>query len=154
MSGSATVKCSNTGGNLNTINLYEFLVSKPDITNLVGQRIYPGMLPQSAVFPAITWHCYGTSHDYYTTGAAGWADARYQIDVWAYTYGQATTISELVRDKLQGFSGFIGEGWVHVAILENEETLYEQPAHSDDMPIHHVAQQYKILFPETLPSLA
>lgn len=139
--------------NLGSINLYSFLTGKSAITSLISTRVYPQMLPQNAILPAITYHCYGVDSTYYTTGAANWAEGRWQIDIWANTLVSVTAIGEAVRNALQGYSGSIGSATVHVVILENQQTLYEPPVRSDDQPIHHLAQQYKIIYPESSPTL-
>lgn len=139
--------------NLGSINLYSFLTGKTAITTLVSTRVYPQMLPQNATLPAITWHCYGVESEYQLDGATGWAIASYQIDIWANTLASATAIGEAVRNALQGYSGKIGNDTVHVVLLQNQILLYEAPARSDDQPIHHCAQQYRIIYPESLPTL-
>lgn len=139
--------------NLSTLNLYSFLSGKSAISTLVSTRIYPLKLPEKPTLPAITYHCYAVESEYNLAGVAGWATSKWQIDIWASTETNALAIGEAVRANLQAYSGTIGGCVCHVALLDNQQWLYEAPQSSDDLAIYHIAHQYRIIYPETFNAI-
>jgi hypothetical protein len=89
-------------------DLRAYLLAKPAIAALVGDRMYPERLPQRAALPAITYQrVFGTSlftHD----GAAGLGRGRLQLDCWGSTYQQSAELAEAVRAELAGYLGPMG----------------------------------------------
>ena len=100
-------------------HLYSFLTNQSSITDLVSTRIYPQILPQEPVYPAITFR--QDSHDYEETfeGQGGMTDSYYSIDAWAKTFAEAMSIGNVVRNAMQNTVGEFGGINIHRCIVSN-----------------------------------
>jgi Protein of unknown function (DUF3168) len=79
------------------------LKASPQVTALVGSRIYPMVIPQGVVMPAIAYQRISTVRPGSLRGPSGIADPRLQVNCWADTYGTAKTVAEEVRQSLDGW---------------------------------------------------
>lgn len=123
------------------------ILGDTDITNLVGQRMYPVKLPQDPTMPAISYfRVSGIRHKSYG-GPSGLAGPRIQIDAWAGEpsgYKTAKELADLIRKRLDGFSGLLGTDRIWGAFLENDTDMYE-----DETKLHRVSQDYFVWYKET-----
>jgi len=104
--------------------LYSYLSSYAGLTALVGNRIYPLILPQGVTLPAVTYtqisgprvHCMGSD--------PGLTHPRFQVSVWAESYSDMATVAAQVRAALQDYSGTMGgdDGVVVQRIFLEDET--------------------------------
>ncbi len=86
------------------------LMADAGVSALVGNRIYPVVLPENCSYPAITYQLI-TSHETYTNdGPLGEVRARIQIDSWGKRYGQVKAVAQAVRVALNGFTGQLPDG--------------------------------------------
>lgn len=81
------------------ISIRTFLLGKTAITDLVSQRIYTDILPQSATLPAITMSKISTSHDHELSDFAGLVHTRLQFECFAATRQVANNIAEAIRSS-------------------------------------------------------
>lgn len=129
------------------------LAGDGSIAALVGSRIYPIRLPQpkkdQVNLPAIVYQRISGFRFKHLRGGEALARPRYQVDCWAQTHDQATTLGNLVRQRLNGFSGTwtdmdSPETVVSIVILfETEQDLFEEDIlgglcrHSADYFLYH-----------------
>jgi len=74
-----------------------YLLTKTAITDLVSQRFYADILPQSATLPAIAYTRTSGFHDHILSDLAGLAHARIQFECFADTRAVANSIVEAIR---------------------------------------------------------
>ena len=74
-----------------------YLLTKTAITDLVSQRFYTDILPQSATLPAITLSKVSTSHEHELSDFGGLAHCRLQFECFADTRAVANSIAEAIR---------------------------------------------------------
>ncbi len=79
------------------ISIRTYLLTKTAITDLVGQRIYTDILPQSATLPAITMSKISTRHEHQLSDFGGLAHTRLQFECFAATRATANSIAEAIR---------------------------------------------------------
>lgn len=107
------------------------LLNTAGVSSLVGTRVYGRVLPQSASLPCITITRISTPrlHSHDTSGSAGTANPRIQIDAHATTYKAAKQITDAVRAAMNGFRGTITNGAdsvvVQAALVDNELPDYD-----------------------------
>lgn len=114
--------------------LYTLLKDAPEVKELVGSRVFPLRIPQNTSLPAITYQLVGGDHD----RCRSYGRFRFQVSLFAKTYAQASTLSEVVQFALDGY--------------EDGETLIEADAppidqHSDDSAVFYRTQDYFIDIP-------
>ena len=78
-----------------------YLLTDPDITALIGTRIYPERFPQDSEMPTITYQRIFGTEGIDHQGPSGLGRARLQFDCWASTYGGAAGLCDEVRKALR-----------------------------------------------------
>jgi hypothetical protein len=81
------------------------LVKNQNVFTLVGHKIYPKVLPQLAVLPALTYQVVSDGPSDTIAGMAGLFNATLQIDSWATNPLAAQRINDAVRLAIQGYRG-------------------------------------------------
>lgn len=94
----------------------ERLLDLPDVTALVGTRIYQQRLPQGGTLPAVRVQIISEPTDYHLRGGSGMYRARVQVDVFAHAsaddpYADVTEIAAAIHgdDAGSGLSGWHGQ---------------------------------------------
>lgn len=85
--------------------LVGFLRADPVIAAVVDARVYPLRLPQTPIYPAITYQRISTTRERPIRASAWRAQARFQVDCWADSYGVARQLGDAVRARLDGHMG-------------------------------------------------
>ncbi|OFW52739.1 MAG: hypothetical protein A2163_11610 [Actinobacteria bacterium RBG_13_35_12] len=116
-----------------------FLLSKTGITDLVGQRLNYGVLPQGPTYPYLTFFRINKTneHDIDKT------DVYFQFDSWALTYIGAVELADEVRKALQREKGIFSGISIIQGVYQNEDYNYEP-----DTKLHHIASDFKIVYRE------
>lgn len=87
----------------------EYLISKPEISGYVGDRVYVSRLKQGSRLPAIVMHdsISGGSYEH-LTGSDGVGTRRVQVDCISHDVTEADDLREEVRKVTAGFRGLWG----------------------------------------------
>ncbi len=103
-----------------------------------GNRIYPILLPQRPIYPAIVYHRVSGPRLHHLTGSSGRAMPRIQINCWAETLVAAQALADAVRASLDGFIGKLTT-LKAVCRIDNESWDYD-----DEAKKYRVIQDYLI----------
>lgn len=78
----------------------------PEVINAVDDRIFPGILPEGCRYPAIRHQSISNPASQRTSAGTQHTtrQSRYQIDVFAKTYLQASDIANAIGQQLDGYS--------------------------------------------------
>lgn len=91
--------------------LHAYLLADAAISALVGGiRIYPVKLLQGQVNTSIVYSRISEVGDHHMTGPSGLNSIRIQIDAWAQTAAAANTLANLIKERIDGFSGVMTYG--------------------------------------------
>ncbi len=117
------------------MNYEQALVTKLEattaITNLVGTRMYPNIIPQEVALPALAYQRISSERSQFHDGTVFYDTARVQITIRATTYASAKSVISALKTTLSGFKGTMGgAGGVTVfeTNVENELDGYDQAA--------------------------
>ena len=124
-------------------NLRTFLLADSGIAAAVESRVYPIRLPQAPGMPAVTYFKVSGLRHYGTAGPEGLSRPRIQIDCWARTYAAALSVAELVRQRLEGYSGAMGSATIQGVFFENEQEFFEA-----EPELYRVSRDYMVFFEE------
>lgn len=105
--------------------LYSHMTNQAGITALVGARIYPILMAQTAILPAIVYTRISTVREYSLSGFTGMTTARIQIDIMAQYASTAKTIADSVRFSLDGFVGLMGDVRIAQIMTDDEQAFYD-----------------------------
>tara|TARA_Y100000004_G_C8875452_1_gene395177 strand:- start:24 stop:446 length:423 start_codon:yes stop_codon:yes gene_type:complete len=132
--------------------LRAYLVSKTSVTDEVGTRIYPGVLPQDATLPAVVYNLvFAEIHDV-LTGSSGSLTSTVQIDVYSDSHISSNGAAEAIRLVTQGYSGAMGSETINSVRLRNRNETYEPPTDGSDLGRHRVMLELDITHTNTIPS--
>jgi hypothetical protein len=119
--------------------LRAYLVSKTSVTDEVGTRIYPGVLPQDEIHDVLT-------------GSSGSLTSTVQIDVYSDSHISSNGAAEAIRLVTQGYSGAMGSETINSVRLRNRNETYEPPTDGSDLGRHRVMLELDITHTNTIPS--
>jgi hypothetical protein len=88
--------------------LVDYLRNDAGLSALIGQRIYPLVLPDPPTSPALVYQLITGTGDVAHDGPLDLSDARYQFDSWSETYTGAKRVSAALQAALLGFRGEFG----------------------------------------------
>lgn len=128
--------------------LYAFLKGQGAVSALLGQRIYPVMLPQNPVMPALTYQIISRVPDYVLAGPSGLVAKRVQVNCWASRefsangYITALNVAAAVRVAMDGYSGIWPGGFeILRSKLDNQHDDFEPEGQYDrtilDFIVHY-----------------
>lgn len=139
------------------LSVYEQLAADTTVTDIVSTSIYRGSAPQSAAIPYVVMHEISKPHAHHLGGASGLAMPRIQIDCIANDPDTCETISEAIRDTLDGFRGTLGTSNttnVRKMWLDTELDDNFSPQDGSDVPIYRRIMDFSVAHAESVPSLA
>ena len=102
-----------------------YLLANAPVAALIATRMYPLLLPQNAVLPAVTYQVISDVHELNQSEPGGLPVIRLQYTCWADSYLAAQTLAAAIRVALDGFTGVMGSGSVGYAALDNMVDDYE-----------------------------
>lgn len=113
------------------------------LTRLIGQRLYPLLLPQHATFPAVTFQRISSVRERTYSAPVYLVTARVQLSCWAEDWNDCREIAEELRLVLNGFRGSMAGKPVGSVRLLNEIDL-----HDPETDLYHMACDYEIVAEE------
>lgn len=120
--------------------------------------IYAGSVPQGHQGECIVLQSVYVQHNYQLGGEVSDRESQAQITCYSDNAARAESLSELVRDRLSGFRGSMGDKsptTVKTCIILNDiggDT--ENPTDDSDKFVHAYTTEYKIIHTTAVPSLA
>lgn len=108
-----------------------------EITDIIGNRLYPGWIPENAIMPSVAYVTISkpAHHDIDV------AFPRMQFSVFSTRYIEAKQIAKLLKEKLNRFKGQLGNANIIQIVYQNEYDMYES-----DTKLYHVAIDFKIIY--------
>lgn len=87
--------------------LYRKLLQASEIAALVGDRVYPGELPQRVTHPAIYFGNVDDDPYQYLTSSQSLHRSIYEFGAVANTRAECLRLLELIEEELEGFVGTV-----------------------------------------------
>lgn len=105
--------------------LYARLLADPNVTALVGDRIYHQTPDQDAIYPLLVLNTI-SNVDVRDLAGVAYTQTRIQVTAIAETLPEAESVAAAVRRSLNGFSGLMaGALPVMLCRVDNYEPMYE-----------------------------
>jgi len=125
------------------------LLADPDVSAIVGDRIYPVLAPETASLPFATWRRQAVQRESSLSGPIGMPVVTLALELYAATYYAARELADRCRRKLDGWRTDVGSSVsVRHVELQNESDGFVQLAGGDLPPVYAVTQTYTILWQE------
>lgn len=104
------------------------LLQDATITQLVGTRIYPSVLPQPPAFPSITIQVVGSNTVLSHQGYSGLLSDLVQIDAYSKTQVEADALARRIRNMIDGWRGTAAQVTSPGAFRRTAATYFDQDA--------------------------
>lgn len=135
--------------------LVAYLNARAAVTALVGNRIYPMLVPQgSDNYPAVTYQIIDASSDVTFDGPSGLAMHWFQVTSWARTYLAMKAVRNALYDALSGFKGSMGTVTVQGCFKSGERDQYDPSPGLETARVYGRQMDFKIWWNEPIPSYA
>jgi hypothetical protein len=134
------------------VGIRTYLLTKTAITDIVGTRIYPTILPQNATLPAIVFDVFGGTPDDVLTGSSGSFRAVVDLECISANHITSNDLAEQVRLVTQGYFGAMGDEQINAARLLSRSENYVQPIDGSDVGRHVVSISLEITHNQTIPT--
>jgi hypothetical protein len=89
--------------------VYTLLSGNSGVTAICSTRIYPTIMPQDAVTPAIVWLVVSGTPNTTMTEHSPVDAVRVQVDCWADTYTTALSLANAARSALQDAGNLLSQ---------------------------------------------
>lgn len=115
--------------------------------------VFPLHVPRQVSLPAYTYQRIYSERPYRLSGQAGLNQARYQFTSWSLNYDDCVSMSESLRNVLQGYAGLMGGSvQVQMASLNNQFDSYDPAINASDRGAFARMDEYFITYVESYPS--
>lgn len=115
------------------------MLGDSDIATIVGTRIFPVVLPQGETRASIVYTRISGQGDHHMRGPSGLSQTRFQIDAWAQKADDAAFLANLVKLRVDGFSGTFDGGAIQGAFFDTERDDYDS-----EVKMHRVSRDYLV----------
>ena len=123
------------------------------VNSAVSGRIYQTFPGNAATLPYIVFSKVSDPGYQHQGGAAGIASPIFQVDVWASTNASRDTVSETVRNALDGFSGTVSSVDIRrISMLSNNDT-HEDPDDASSRPNYRARMEFQVWYARSVPTL-
>lgn len=119
--------------------LRRVLVADAGVASLAADRVYTEVLPQSPAVPAVVFTEVSGDEDLALDGPTGARARRLQVDSWANTRAEATSLGLAVRSVLAGHDG-AAEGLV----VESVFLVTERWDFDAETALYRTSQDYEV----------
>lgn len=120
-----------------------YLLTLASITSVVGTRIFPNKIPQkNDSWPCIVYQVISQNPGHTLAGSAEYAGTRIQFDVYSETAIVRDSLTEAIRNAMQGYRGTMGSSTVSSVVYKNSTDLYEPPADNSDVGLYRNSADY------------
>jgi hypothetical protein len=102
--------------------LRAILLAASSVTDIVGNRINWGSIPQGQNYPGVAMHVIDEISESTITGPDGLLQGRVQIDCYALTYAQSKVLARAIIATLDGFRGGIFSGIFLASARDSRES--------------------------------
>lgn len=109
-------------------DLFHRVTNDATVSSLISTRLYPGLAPQGATYPYMTFQTVSGGDENCHDGALGIPEQRIQFDIVADTADETEQIKDALYDLLHGFVGTIGASnttTIETSRFDNEVDMSE-----------------------------
>lgn len=123
--------------------LVDILEADAAVAAVVDDRIYPIVLPQGAMLPAIVYQRISGPRAETMQGPSGLAWPRFQFVSVGATFGDAMAVAVAVRQALDGYRGMVGGVTIHGILILNEFQQFN-PATAEEAESWLIYQDFRV----------
>lgn len=121
------------------------LLSYSGVSDLIGQRMYPSALVQSARMPAVVYYKISTNREHSISDVTRLAHSRFQIDCYADTVEAANDVAHAIRTSgICAFQGTVSSIYFCGSEIDSGDS-YEHEPPTDGNQEHRYITSFDLL---------
>jgi hypothetical protein len=128
--------------------LFDLLRWNAGVLAITSSRIYPQIVPQGTVYPAIRYNQISGIREHTTSDTVNMVTSRFQIDCYGTTHSGARTLADAVRALLDNYHGTVGSVVIQCVHLIDENDFFEETIGVDQLRRYGKTQDYQIWYNE------
>lgn len=132
----------------------KYLYGSNPIRNVVGNRIYAGKAGQIVTGAMLIVRNVTSQRFYGLVNEIGTKQSILQIDCYENSATKAYDLSELVRNRLSGYSGAAGDATVYESMIIAERADREKPENKSDRWVFRYSADYQIYHDSVVPTFS
>lgn len=132
--------------------LYTYLTAQSAVTSVVGQRVYPQQAPMNAQLPYITYQRIADPVQHHFEEATALASPTIQFDCWAKSDVEMQSVSEALRNVLDGFRGTMATVDVRSTALVSQDDTIERPDDGSEQSTFRTTMDFDIWYARAVPN--
>jgi len=105
--------------------VYAYLISEPAVHAKIAERLYPLLLPQKCILPAVAYTLVSVDRTPALQKDTGYTRAVLQYSCHAKSYREAVMVAHLLKNALQDFSGNMNGLMIGAVLVVSEMADYE-----------------------------
>jgi hypothetical protein len=109
-------------------DLRALIIGDSAVNAMVGDRVYPLLLPQQPTLPAIAYQRISSSHVHSHSGVSGYCTARVQFACYAQSFAEAASLGDKLRAAIDAWAGVQGATSFAGILLLDERDAFEEEA--------------------------
>jgi hypothetical protein len=128
------------------------LAASTSIAAIVGANIFPLVVPESKLAPALLYQVQELNRPHDLDGAAGFAEAIVKLGCGSPLFTESEALAEAVRNLVDGLGTTLSGIWVPEIEHWGELDLYDPPIDASDRGTYWIALRYFFRFAEPSPT--
>lgn len=133
-------------------DLRTYLANSPTIRHEADGGIWPGSSPSGRRGRRLIVRRISGNRQYSLTNEVGITEHIVQIDAYGESPSVAAELFQLVRNRLSGYRGVIGDGFIQGTRIIAERLLREPPEDKSDKWIHRYSADFAMFYGEAVPT--
>jgi hypothetical protein len=135
-------------------SVFARLEDVPGLSDLIGDRLYFGGLPQgvSRTLPAVTFSVASRTFGRWLESPNRTSRARVRVSCWSNDELEAPLVADAIRAYLDGYRGRVGQVYFYYVNLEGEYDLPEPLGDGRDGFLYQVVLDFSITHKVSLPT--
>lgn len=107
--------------------IYQLLTSNTGLTAIIGTKVFPLIIPQNTVLPAVVIERDFTPE--YTGDGRGLCESNIEITILSSSYNQSIEIATLIDDILDCYKGTVGDVHIVNCKMVSCDELYQEDSY-------------------------
>lgn len=120
--------------------IYNLLKDDSAVGAIIGDKIYPGIIPENTAYPAVRYTELVQTYDQSKDGPIETGNHIFEVHIFSYEYAQVHRIATAIKSALNWYSGTVN-GVVIERIWRDEQS---DEAYQDEKGIFQITQEYNI----------
>jgi hypothetical protein len=121
------------------------VISDVNINQIIEGRFYPGVAPQGADTPYVTYDTFNVATATSKVDVSYMDDDIFRINCIAQTYNASITLAGLIRKRLEKYSGTVDGFEIDEIIYEDKRYSFEEGSREDNR-LHMVQLDFRVRY--------